>query len=139
MRRPGRRSRANRNVAPRMAFLRRSCKNVPDGTDQISMKAMMWRYRDVFKRDPIISLVLLPLGNRPPATHWTTLSAVPNGQLRRGARYAGAGQGLCRKDPGSDAVAETRLVRRHDYASGANFTHAGKTCDLPGGDRRRCA
>jgi hypothetical protein len=26
--------RANRNVAPRMAFLRRSCKNVPGGTDE---------------------------------------------------------------------------------------------------------
>src|SRR5262249_26957357 len=54
----GRGSRANRNVAPRMAFLRRSCKNVPGGTDQISMKAMMWRYRDVSKPGPIISLVL---------------------------------------------------------------------------------
>ena len=41
-----------------MAFLRRSRKNVPAGTDEISMKATMWRYRDVSKRDPIISLVL---------------------------------------------------------------------------------
>jgi hypothetical protein len=29
-----------------MAFLRRSCKNVPGGTDETSMKAMMWPYRD---------------------------------------------------------------------------------------------
>jgi hypothetical protein len=29
-----------------MAFLRRSCKNVPGDADQMSMKAMMWRYRD---------------------------------------------------------------------------------------------
>jgi hypothetical protein len=33
-----------------MAFLRRSCKNVRGGTDQITMKAMMWRYRDAADR-----------------------------------------------------------------------------------------
>jgi hypothetical protein len=29
-----------------MAFLRRPCKNRPDGIEESSMKSIMWRYRD---------------------------------------------------------------------------------------------
>jgi hypothetical protein len=53
-----------------MAFLRRSCKNMPGSTDENSMKAMMWRYRDVAGRTQSHLFVL----RRPRGTGWARLS-----------------------------------------------------------------
>jgi len=53
------------NVAPRMAFLRRSCKNMPGSTDENSMKAMMWRYRDGASRTQSHLFGITVTGNRP--------------------------------------------------------------------------